>query len=207
MMIPSDEDSLRRMLGVEAESIPAAVIAEYELRLKMFHSDGHSGPIGSVAIIDMLRSMKLGPRPSNEQAQETDWLRLPIDGSVHVEAKVLSSDDNEYKWIPGVFVGRVGVGTLAVRLDGGVYVHEFGRRDVRIYREKPAEPVVNPIDDPWLEVAIDDQVVVEDGDDYKEGLFKGIKDGKIMVLLEGKERSRAYAPENVALMSDPQLAR
>jgi hypothetical protein len=203
MIIQADEESLQRMLGVEPHSFPPAVIAEYELRLQMFHGDGHSGPIGTVAIIDMLRSMKLGPRPRNELPKETDWVRMPKDGSVTVEAYVKSAEDGEHKWVIGTYLGIVGVGTLAVRLDGASWVHEFTRKDVRIAREKPPEPVVNPVEGSW---EMDEPVLVEDGNTYLAGVFKAHReDGKIMILVEGKERSRAYAPECVARVSREQL--
>ena len=54
---PTDEQSLYRLLGVT--DLPESVVDEYGLRLKMFHRDGASGPLGTLALIDMLRFLKV----------------------------------------------------------------------------------------------------------------------------------------------------
>ncbi len=140
MIIRADEDSLGRMLGVPNAQIPAAVLAEYELRLRMFHCDGNSGLLGTIGIIDMLRSMKLGVRERDKPPTQVDWSGVPMDGTVRVEARVPGKDGKGTIRALGVYVGQVGVGSLAVRLDGSEYVHEVRRDAVRIAREEPIEP-------------------------------------------------------------------
>ena len=203
MMIQADEDSLRRMLGVEPDQFPSVVVAEYELRLRMFHSDGHSGPIGTVAIIDMLRGFKLGPpRLINKLPLEADWSKVPMDGTVRVEVKMQSAAENgELRWFSGVYLGQVGMGTLAVRLDGFAYVREFRRNEVRFVREKPVEAVEEP-DAAWTSGVIDEPVVVEDEGQYKDALFKGSKPGAVLALVKGEDEARSFDVGVVTRIAD-----
>ena len=92
MIIKADEDSMGRMLGVPAAQIPESVLAEYELRLRLFHSDGNSGPLGTIGVIDMLRSMKLGVRRPAKPPTAVDWSLVPMNGTVRVMAKVSGKD-------------------------------------------------------------------------------------------------------------------
>jgi hypothetical protein len=205
MLIQSDEESLTRMLGVEPAFFPASVVAEYNLRIRMYHMDGHSGALGTVGIIDLVRSMGLGPTLPEERPPTLNWEKLPRDGTVHVEARVEYEEDGDtkYKWLPGTYRGIVAMGTLAIRLDGRLQIDEFGRKDVRIVRENPVEPVVRSVDETF---EIDEVVLVEDGDEVKQGIVKGYKDGRVMVLCEGKERSRGYSPECVTRLTEREVS-
>lgn len=215
MMILADVDSLQRMLGVPQERFPAAMVAEYGLRLRMFHSDGNSGPLGTVALIDLLRSMKLGPKPKSDPPTQIDWSRVPADGSIHVELKRISKETKKIEWVSGVFVGQVGAGTLAVRLDGDSWVYEAPRFDVRLARERPPEPVVRPVEDVWLSSKADgakdleagENVMVDDGDDYKDGVFKGRDDKGILVLVKGEKEPRVFDEAHVKRLDEPAMAR
>lgn len=206
MVIKTDEDSMSRMLGIPAAQIPEKVLAEYELRLKLFHCDGNSGPLGTIGIIDMIRSMGLKPASTQKQTTLVDWSRVPMNGSVRVMAR-LTDAQGKPTWVSGVYVGQVGVGSLAVRLDGDLYVHEMHRADVRIAREEPMEPESVPgkklTEDvpsetgPWSSVKVGDPVMVEAGDDYQNGQFQGVQEGEVLVLLEGELTSRPFASELV----------
>ena len=198
MIIQSDEDSLSRMLGVEPAQIPEAVMVEYELRLKMAHCDGRSGALGTIALIDLARSMKLAPPPSNKKPGVIDWSRVPVDGSVRVLVR-RDGKNGTSTWGPGVYVGQVGTGGLAVRFDGSEYVHEVHRRFVRIARDEPLRPdevVEAPGDiasmEPWVSLTPDDMVMVEDGDGYKEGKFCGVQGHEVLVLFEGDMTPRLF---------------
>lgn len=125
MIHPNDEQSLQRMLGVD--EIPAKVAAEYAVRLTMYHGDGNSGPLGSLGLIPMVRSLGLGPAAREPDAEVTDWRTVPADGSARIEANYMGS------WCPGVFLGFVADGTLAVRLDeDDGMVRECRRHMVRL---------------------------------------------------------------------------
>lgn len=148
LMIDADLDSVKRMLGCDEVGIPPAVVTEYRIRLRMFHSNGHSGPLGTIGLIDLLRSFKLGPKPLPLPPRCVDWSRMPRNGSLRVEAHVLLLNGVD-EWRSGVFLGKVGVGGLAVRLDGDTYVHEFSGKDVRLpvpgmEVESPAESAAPP---------------------------------------------------------------
>jgi hypothetical protein len=212
VIIREDKDSLSRLLGLEPDRIPATVIAEYELRLKMFHSDGHSGPLGTIGIIDMLRSMKLGPPRRKPDETLVDWSRMPRDGSVRLDCRSPSGE-----WLSGAYVGQVGLGKLAVRLDGKAWIDEFAMKDVRLERDRPPEPYVatEPEEEleeeesppePSLATAVpsleshaeqlattEPGTVVwidEDGDgNWREAEFAGYEGGLVKVRIQGVMRS------------------
>jgi len=215
---------MARLLGVPAAQISESVLVEYELRLRMFHCDGNSGALGTIGIIDMLRSMKLGPPPRGEKQTTVDWSRIPMNGTVRVAAR-LPGDDGQPQWAFGVYVGQVGVGKLAVRLDGDTWVHEMRRDDVRIARDEPMEPVLSkdapaipavPKEalvprkededtepessladiEPWASMSIGDSVVVKEG----EGRFQGVQDDEVLVLLSGDLTPHSYGPELVTCL-------
>ncbi len=209
---------MRRLLGVEPDAFPAALVAEYELRLRMFHSDGNSGPLGTLGIIDMLRSMHLGPRLVAERPKDVDWSRLPKDGSVRIEAKIPLPTAPNGEWVPGVYIGNVGVGTLAVRLIGDTYVHELERRYVRIARVEPSKAFIKPVEEAeavpvetvpveeaapatvpeyWSKAQAGEPCIVEDNNDYHEGVFQKFRDGEVFVTLKGEKKARGFAPAKV----------
>jgi hypothetical protein len=129
MIHPQDERSLQRMLG-ESE-IPTELVAEYELRLSLYHRDGNSGPLGTVGMIDLVRSLGLGRKPAVENAKVVSWRDYPNDGSVRVEARFFG------EWMPGVYLGFVDSGTIAVRIDGDAFVKECRPDMVRIAKPEP----------------------------------------------------------------------
>lgn len=194
-----DEISLDRMLG----SIPDEVREECDLRTKMFHCDGNSGPLGSLGLIDMLRSMRLGPRKVEEKPEVTIWRNLPQDGSVRVEARYFGA------WMPGVFRGFVEGGTLAVQLDEEPEMKECSPSIVRRASSPPPTVPFDP-DEPAPEEPMDESgdesteafdwttlvkghgVWVEEDSEIKDAVFDSVaKDGKIVVLVEGEEKPRA----------------
>lgn len=124
MIHPQDEQSLLRMLGTGPFPVP--LMEEYEFRLSLFHRDGHSGPLGSIGLIDLVRSMRLGVRPAAKTDVRVNWRDLPQDGTTRVEARFFGA------WQPGVFLGFVEAGTLAVRLDEDPIVRECRGDMVRL---------------------------------------------------------------------------
>jgi hypothetical protein len=138
VIIPADEDTLRRFLGLEPYEFPVKVVDEYELRLYMFHADGNSGPLGTIGIIDMLRYLHIAPPAAANRVEREvrpDWSRIPADGSVRVEVRLVHENPRCEEWLPGVYVGRIGAAcAIGVRLDGQTYVDEFRAQDVRLVR-------------------------------------------------------------------------
>lgn len=138
MIHHDNETSLLRILGVRA--IPADVRDEVELRTRMYHSDGNSGPLPTIALIDAVRFCgKTRPVDSAEKAK-VQWRDMPQDGTTRVEAFVANN------WLPGVFLGFVSAGTLMVRLDGIAFVQECQPGNVRL-ATAPVEPVSDPINE------------------------------------------------------------
>lgn len=124
MIHPNDEQSLLRMLGTD--TLPKAVRDECELRTKMYHRDGNSGAMRSLALIDLLRYLKLKPVALEASPDKIDWRKYPQDGSVRIEAKYFG------EWQPGKFLGFVEHGMLAIRLDGDAMVRESRPDNVRL---------------------------------------------------------------------------
>jgi len=212
MIIKADEDSMARMLGKPAAQIPESVLVEYELRLRLFHSDGNSGALGTIGIIDMLRSMKLGKARRDKSPPSADWSKVPADGTVRVMVRL--GEGRAAKWVWGVYAGQVGIGSLAVRLDGDEYVHEVRRDTVRIARDEPMEPEDASeeeadadrktgklaLSEPWGSLPIDDPVMVKEGDDYREGKFQGVQDEEVVVLVTGDLTPRLFPPAQVTCL-------
>jgi hypothetical protein len=111
MIQSQDREMLGTMLGVDEQSLPERVEHECAIRTKMYHSAGSSGPLGALALIAMLRALDLGPKPDPDQPARIDWRQYPDDGTVRVEARYFGG------WQPGVFLGFIANGTLAIRLD------------------------------------------------------------------------------------------
>jgi hypothetical protein len=122
-----DRDSLLRILG--CNEVAPALEKEYELRLRMFHSDGNSGPLRTVALIDLVRSLGLAPPHAPKSEERIDWRQYPQDGSVRVEARFFGG------WMPGAFIGFVHNGTLAIRIDDDPMIRECRPDMVRLATE------------------------------------------------------------------------
>ena len=225
LILEEDLDSIKRMLGCDEQSIPGCILAEYRVRLRMFHCNGHSGPMGTLGLIDLLRSLKYGPRKQSDPLRIIDWSRMPTNGTLHVEAKVHITKD-KMEWQPGVYLGRVGVGGVAVRLDGHKWVHEFSPRDVRIpiskeeetevkdgppptvitleppqpvhqRKSRPKIPSIPPEDgkNPLNRAKIGDDLWVQEEEDLLDASYQGRIGDEILVLVEGEEKPRSF-PES-----------
>lgn len=121
---PQDEEMLQRILG--KTEIPQDVEMEYALRARMYHCAGHSGPLGGAMLVDLVRHLGYSRQLEPAKPEAIEWRRLPQDGSVRVEAKFFG------EWQPGVFLGFVAAGTLAVKLDDDPAVKECYPHVVRL---------------------------------------------------------------------------
>ena len=136
MIAPQDHQSICRLLNVE--EAPADVAAEYAICKSMYDRDGHSGPIGTVAIIDMLRRLGRRSPEAKKPDPKTDWESLPIDGTVRVEARYFGD------WQPGTFLGFGDYKVLMIRLDDSPIIREC-RKDMVRFMEIVEKPV--PMDE------------------------------------------------------------
>lgn len=117
-----DQETLQRLLGVEV--VPVNVLEEADIRTRMYHAAGASGPLGIVAMISLVRDMGLNHSgPAGAASGKTDWRALPQDGTVRIEAGPFFGS-----MLPGVFLGFVQAGMLAIHLDDD---HEGYVREVR----------------------------------------------------------------------------
>jgi hypothetical protein len=125
LLAPQDEQSLQRFLG--CQEVPPAVAAEYAIRKRMFDMDGSAGPLGTVGLIDLVRSLGLGPKAPEPIPTDVNWRDYPQDGSVRVMAGPFFGDMQA-----GTFLGFVQNGTLAIKTDFDQVVHECRRDMVRL---------------------------------------------------------------------------
>ncbi len=116
MVVPQDEQTLQRLLGVE--TLPDKVVSEYEIRASLFHRSGSTGPLGPLALVDLVRFLGLRSPKVEAPPVKVDWRALPQNGTVRVEGKFFGD------WRPGVFVGLVEHGTLGVRFDDDPVIRE-----------------------------------------------------------------------------------
>jgi hypothetical protein len=123
-IIPDDELCIQQMLGIV--DIPEDIQREYLIRTRMLHRQLAGGPIGPIAIVDMLRFLDYAlppPQVMNEDGR-ADWRR--VEDGTPVEIRV------DGKWFGEniTYAGEVGGGTLAVNNNGRI--DEFNAFDVRI---------------------------------------------------------------------------
>lgn len=116
MMLPSDYDSLKRILKVE--DVPDDVRREVSLRTILYHRDGNSGPLRTLALIDAIRFLGYEPHTEEPKPTAVDWRTVPDDGTVRVEARFNGT------WMAGSYIGIVEHGTVAVKMDHDEFVRE-----------------------------------------------------------------------------------
>jgi hypothetical protein len=129
MVIGEDHDTLRRLLG---EKPDAAVMAEYDIWLRMFHRAGGSGGLGLQSLMALVRKLDRAPAKPAEKPADKDWREVPP-GS-RVEALYHG------EWHPGVYQGRVENGILAIKLDDDEFVRECRPHMVRVTGAPQAAP-------------------------------------------------------------------
>lgn len=118
MIHPTDEEGLRRILRVS--DIPEGVADAYMRWRDAYHRAGHSGPLGTIALLCMVENAGYAIPRSPERVMSTDWRLFPQDGSQKVQI-INGSGPPRY----GSFLGFVSNGTLAVRLYGQQKIDEF----------------------------------------------------------------------------------
>lgn len=106
MLHPRDEESLCALLRVS--EVPEKVVAEYDIRQRMYHSGGGTGPLGIGLLIGVLRHVGVA-LPEREVPVEVDWRK-------HLGEPVLVLYGDQKK--SGKVMGLVDGGNLVVLLDG-----------------------------------------------------------------------------------------
>jgi len=124
MIVPDDEICIQNMLGLDI--IPKDIEDEYMVRARMLHRQLSGGPIGPVAVVDMLRALGHGPPAAapGDSGKPTVWRTVDVDTAIEL------SIDGEWKCEGHTFQGEVGGGTLAVKVNGRI--DEYPAWQVRI---------------------------------------------------------------------------
>ncbi len=126
MLHPDDEQDLCRIL--RREEVPEDLVAEYDVRIGMYHRAGASGPLGAIGLVDMTRALGYEPKPSPDAPPQTDWRIQPKDGRTRVEV-ILDGEKRD-----GAFAGFAPAGMLAVEIDGIGDVRECSRLSVKLVK-------------------------------------------------------------------------
>lgn len=126
MIVPDDEQCIQQMLGIDI--IPDDIETEYMIRARMLHRQLAGGPIGPVAIVDLLRSLGYGPPPPPVVNAEgrIDWRRVERGTPVTIRLQGKWQDQ-----LPTTFQGEIGGGTLAI-MENDRYINEYNAYDVRL---------------------------------------------------------------------------
>jgi hypothetical protein len=147
MIVPDDELCIQTMLGIDA--IPEDIEHEYMIRVRMLHRQLAGGPIGPVAIVDMLRSLDYGPPTlvQDKDRKSIEWRSMEVGTQLHV-----FKGGKWRKDLHATFQGEVGGGTIAVKIDGRI--DEYNACDLRLTDNGlPADVDVESFTAPAMQVA------------------------------------------------------
>lgn len=223
MILPDDVMSLTRILGIPEEKFPAKLVEEYGIRQKMFCADGHSGTLGTIGLIDLVRSLGLSsaaaaPAPVGD----VDWRRYPQNYSVRVETLSFG------QWIGGYFGGFGPSGTIMVRVDYDDFVREIHKSNVRIALDQtpppadvsdslseadPSEVFADDDDEPdpskidWSRIDEGTPIYIDE-DGAKEGRFirlgaEGPRGQQLLIHIDGEDCPREVLEEEVLYNGEP----
>ncbi|MEM6692989.1 MAG: hypothetical protein AAF664_26405, partial [Planctomycetota bacterium] len=124
MIVPDDQLCILQMLSLEV--MPEDIEEEYGIRIRMYHRQGAGGPIGPIALIDMLRHLgyECGQPKFAKKSEQVDWRKTEEGTPVQVQI------GNEWSTQRATFQGMVSSGTLCIERDGKM--DEFNAFDVRL---------------------------------------------------------------------------
>ena len=212
-MNSQDSQILQTLLGME--ELPDDVVRECEMRCRWYHSCGAGGGIGPLALIDMLRFLGYERKPDPAAPVVVDWGRMPSDGSVLVEAR---HDRSDTVWFPGVYLGFISAGTLAIKTGDGAVV-ECKRINVRLpYVVSESPPQITDVasaapPQPELDETIEYIPAVQAVPEYFEGqmvtvpsddgselqaIVSAVDGDEVLVRVRGDESDRLYRVSDVS---------
>lgn len=119
---PDDEQTLQRIL--RTNDIPTNVVEECQRWTRAYHGAGHGGPIGTLALISVVRLCGVELPAIDSKPKQTAWSNVPV--NTRVEAHFFGS------WQQGTFLGLGPGGVLAVRVDMDGQVRECYPHVVRL---------------------------------------------------------------------------
>lgn len=188
-----DVEALSRIFG---DTIPAHVANECETRARMYHRAGGCGPLGPLAIMEMLRYMGLDSGSQRDPvAHRVDWTTVPA--NTPIEALL----NNE--WQPALFMGGIGGGALAVRFGHSPMVQErrpFEMRLPQATRELTAAEQRKvqdrpPVEKPFVENPLNRPPPLPDLDEPIIVPFKSASDSASDTVSHGEVASQASQDE------------
>lgn len=131
MLHEEDEALIGRMVG--ANALTPSLLQEYTIRLTMFHRGGGQGPLGPIALVDLLRDMGMRPPQLESEKARVD------PRSLERGAPVMVKDANTGEIHKATFESPIAGGNYGVKYEGSDYVYE-----VCGYQILPAEPPKDP---------------------------------------------------------------
>ena len=129
MIHPDDEQALQRIL--RRTDVPAEIAAECQRWARAYHAAGHSGALGTLALVSLVRICGVELPEVQNKSEQTVWHNLPA--GTRVEAHFFGV------WQPGTFCGLAPDGALAIRVDGDALVRECRPHVVRLPGEAASE--------------------------------------------------------------------
>lgn len=222
--IADDHESIIKQLS--STEIPDKVLPEYMRRLTMYHRGGGSGPLGPLALVDMLRHLELGVEPAEKADEPVDWRTVEPGQRIIV-------DDGFGVMSGATFRGVMGQGILEILIDGDAQIAEAPGRLVQIdnsgnvpnlnleedefsddnfeFDDDTDEGEVYSIDgdepeevdtNPWNSVVIGAPVLVDDSGETIQGRFQGSDNNQLLISIEGAGEARVFSQELVSLENE-----
>ena len=170
---PDDQRLINTMLGVI--DVPKELEQEYSLRRRMLRLAGNTGPLGLVALIDLIRY--LGFDPAEEPLPDVPWERYPANESIRVAVRWTKEPTSP--WFHGLFCGIVQDGSLLVRMFSGQNSHEsivrtFHRGDVRLSADQSECDTLSPLPETHIDIEERERPPVAESSLYDPDVMIGI---------------------------------
>ena len=192
---PDDAEIFRRQL--KSDDIPAQYLRPYQMLKYMLDQEGHTGPLGALAVVQCLLSAGFKPELPDARPNAINWDHIKL--GARLEAKYGE------EWLAGEFVFFGQHKVACIRLDRNGEVEEFPRFNCRLPQgnaakapekpQAPPEPETVDVFDTmpatdWAEVSVNEEVMVTlEGDDFTGSFVRVANDGQLVVLVEGEEHT------------------
>lgn len=174
---PIDQRLITAMLGLS--EVPKELEQEYSVRLRMWSLAGNVGPLGHVALIDLIRY--LGFDPPEEPRPDVPWERYPANETIRVAVRWTKEPTSP--WFHGLFCGIVQDGSVLVRMFSGQNSHEsivrtFHRNDVRLSANQSECDTLSPLHETHIDVEERERPPVAESALYDPDVMIGIPEGE-----------------------------
>lgn len=191
MIHEQDEYMIKVMVG--AERITPAMEKEYEIRLRMYHRSGASGPLGVQGLIPMLRD--LGAAPAEEKKEPTlDILQLKKGDPI----VVVQPDDSLRS---ATYASGMRGGSHSVLYEGDDTQSEVYGWQMRPVPQAPEDMREATPEVDWSQVEAQSAVVaqIEVDGPPRPAKFIRVHGDNIKVMPDGEKKHYSVPPDQVAL--------